>query len=158
MRRLSLSKWAAALSVAALLSGCAGTPPKRFTQAQAPDRFTACSSAPRCVSSQAATDSSHYVAPFKYTGDAAHASEVLRKALREGGHATVESAEAHFIHATYRSAIVGFVDDVTFIIQPQQHFIDVKSSSRLGYYDFGVNRRRVERLRARFETLLQQGS
>lgn len=158
MRRLSLSKWAAALSLAALLSGCAGTPPKHFTQAQAPDRFTACSSAPRCVSSQAATGSSHYVAPFKYTGDPVHAREDLLKAIHADDHATIESAEAPFIHATYRSALMGFVDDVTFIIQPQQHFVDVKSSSRLGYYDFGVNRRRVERLRARFESLLQQGS
>ncbi|TAL87531.1 MAG: DUF1499 domain-containing protein [Rhodanobacter sp.] len=138
-----------------LLSGCAGAAPKHFTEAQSPDRFTPCSGAPHCVSSQAAPGSSHYVAPFTYTGGIRHAREVLLQTLRTSDHAIMARAEPRFIHATFRSAVLGFVDDVTFILQPQQDIIDVQSSARLGYYDFGVNRRRVEQLRTRFESLLK---
>lgn len=155
MRPLSFPSLVLAMALPGLLSGCTGTAPKHFTQAQSPDHFTPCSSAPHCVSSQAAPGSSHYVAPFTYTGSTRQAREVLLQTLRASDHATVALAEPRFIHATFRSAVLGFVDDVTFILQPQQDIIDVKSSARLGYYDFGVNRRRVEQLRTRFDSLLK---
>jgi uncharacterized protein (DUF1499 family) len=40
-----------------------------------------------------------------------------------------------------------------FCIDNDLRIIHVRSSSRVGYYDFGVNRRRVERIRARFAAL-----
>lgn len=58
-----------------------------------------------------------------------------------------------FIHATFTSTL-GFVDDVTFVIEPDDKRIDVKSSSRIGYYDFGVNRNRVTRLHKAFDRAL----
>ncbi len=45
---------------------------------------------------------------------------------------------------------------MTFLIKPEEHVIDVKSSSRIGFSDLGVNHRRVERLRKQFEALLQK--
>ncbi len=90
-----------------------------------------------------------------YTGSEAHVRQVLLQTLHGAGSASVKHAGTHFIHATFTSRLFGFVDDVTFIIHPQQGIIDVKSSSRIGYYDFGVNRSRVKRLRARFESLLK---
>jgi uncharacterized protein (DUF1499 family) len=132
--------------------GCASPPPKQFTRSA--DAFTPCSSAPHCVSSQAGEDSSKYIAPFAYKQTtAAAARQTLLDILGASDGATVERAEERFIHATFRSTL-GFVDDVTFIVQPQAEIIDVKSSSRLGYYDFGVNRKRVEQLRARFNAQL----
>jgi uncharacterized protein (DUF1499 family) len=136
----------------------AGTAPKQFTEAQSPDHFTPCSGAPNCVSSQAAPGSSHYVAPFTYAGSAQHARQVLLQTLHVSPHAIVALAEPRFIHASFRSAVMGFVDDVTFILPPQQGIIDVKSCARVGHYDFGVNRRRVEQLRTRFAALLKNSS
>ena len=45
---------------------------------------------------------------------------------------------------------MGFVDDVEFVVDPERSVIDVRSASRLGHSDFGVNRKRVETLRAAF--------
>ncbi len=135
-----------------------GTAPQHVTEAQSPDHFTPCSGAPNCVSSQATPGSSHYVAPFTYAGEIQHVREVLLQTLHASANATVTRAEPRFIQASFRSAVMGFVDDVTFIVQPQQGIIDVKSSARLGHYDFGVNRRRVEQLRTRFATLLENSS
>jgi uncharacterized protein (DUF1499 family) len=44
------------------------------------------------------------------------------------------------------------VDDVEFVLAPEQRLIHVRSAARLGYSDFGVNRKRAESLRAQFES------
>jgi uncharacterized protein (DUF1499 family) len=53
-----------------------------------------------------------------------------------------------YLHAECRSAVFGFVDDLELHLRRQSNSIAVRSASRLGYRDFGVNRKRVERLRA----------
>ncbi|MES1929099.1 hypothetical protein SADO_07582 [Salinisphaera dokdonensis CL-ES53] len=138
------------------LVGCASSPPKQFTRSA--DEFTPCSSAPHCVSSQAPRDSSKYVEPLRFAGaTVAAARQALLKALYEADNARVERTEERFVHVTFRTT-TGFVDDVAFLIQPEAQIIDVKSSSRIGYYDFNVNRKRVEHLRARFNALLDTPS
>ena len=147
MKTSTLPLLLGACAIAALLVGCAGAP-RRFTKPQAPRQFTPCSSAPHCVSSQAKPGSFHHVAPFAYSGSADSAHRALLKTLQDDKHATVEQDDGGFVHATFSSTL-GFVDDVSFLIQP--HIVDVKSSSRLGFSDLGVNGRRVERLRKQFE-------
>ena len=156
MRRTSPTIALSVLAIASLLSGCSTMKPKQFTQAQSPDRLTACSSAPHCVSSQADKGSSHYIAPLTYSGSPEHARTILMQVLRGSDNATVVNADARFVHATFHSGLLHFVDDVTLLIHPQANIIDVKSSARLGFYDFGVNRRRVEDLRNRFEIALKR--
>ncbi|MEP7186933.1 MAG: DUF1499 domain-containing protein [Rhodanobacter sp.] len=152
MRHSSPVSWLVAAAAACAVAGCAA--PSHFTKPQSPDRFTACAPAPHCVSSQAAPGSFHYVEPFRFTGSAAVAHRALSQMLRNVQHATVEKDDGNFVHATFQTTI-GFVDDVTFVIKSEEHFIDVKSSSRIGFSDLGVNHRRVEGLRKQFEALLQ---
>ena len=64
--------------------------------------------------------------------------------------ARVTEEQAGYLHAEFRSALVGFVDDVEFRMDECAGRIEVSSASRTGYYDFGVNRRRIEEIRARF--------
>ncbi len=140
-----------------LLTSCTTTSPASFVQAGSTDRFTPCPAAPHCVTSQVPAASSHYIAPLRYAGDADLARAALLATLRSASSATVDDAAGPLVHATFHSRILGFVDDVTFLIQPRNDVIDVKSSSRLGFYDLGVNRRRVEHLRAGFETRMKGG-
>lgn len=153
MRRLLFKPVAAAIVMTAGLIGCASTPPKHFTRSA--DDFTPCSKAPHCVSSQAEPDSGKHVPPLAFSASADGARQALLKTLYARDDATVERADARFVHATFRTTL-GFVDDVTFLIQRQRQVIDVKSSSRIGYYDFGVNRRRVEALRRDFAARLDR--
>ena len=62
--------------------------------------------------------------------------------------ARVVQSTDDYVHVEFRSAVFGFVDDVEFYFSPPG-IIQVRSASRTGYYDFGVNRERVESLRAR---------
>ncbi|MCK9259868.1 MAG: DUF1499 domain-containing protein [Azoarcus sp.] len=107
-----------------------------------------CPSSPNCVSSEAA-DEGDRVAPLRYMGDEAVARKRLLTVLRGMDGAQVREDSGNFIHAEFRSAVFGFVDDVTFRFEPPGE-IQVRSASRSGYYDFGANRRRVEAIRSEF--------
>ena len=55
-----------------------------------------------------------------------------------------------YIHVTFTSRLMRFVDDVEFLFDDTNKQIHVRSASRVGYSDLGVNRKRVEDLRKRF--------
>ena len=108
-------------------------------------RLSPCRRTPNCVSSQAdPADKEHYVAPIPFKGDAIAA---VRKAVESMPRARVISADSHYLYAEFRSALLGYVDDVEFHYDGS--VIHVRSASRLGRRDFGVNRARVEELRKR---------
>ena len=58
--------------------------------------------------------------------------------------------EPTYIHAEFTSALLGFVDDVEFLFAEREKVIHVRSASRVGYYDFGANHNRIERIRTLF--------
>jgi len=78
------------------------------------------------------------------------ASEIwpeVRTALLKLPRTTIVAEDHHYLHAECRSSVFGFVDDLEIQLQPRERVLAVRSVSRTGYYDFGVNRRRVETLR-----------
>jgi uncharacterized protein (DUF1499 family) len=107
---------------------------------------------PNSVSSQAdAADAEHYIAPIAFKGDALAAMAAVRKAVESMAGSTVIRHDERYLYAEYRTKLMRFVDDVEFLYDPKAGLIHVRSSSRLGRRDFGVNRARVEALRARIE-------
>ena len=140
---------------AVALASCVSTPPKAMNNSSY--AITPCSFAPHCVSSKNAADSSRHVDAFKFDGSADLAHAALLQVLRGHDNARIESDVMPVMHATFHSAL-GFVDDVTFVFQADANLIDVKSTSKIGYYDFGVNRRRVEGLRMEFAAAITKAS
>ena len=65
--------------------------------------------------------------------------------------ASVVTKDGQYLHAEFSTPLMGFVDDVEFLLAPEQRLIHVRSAARLGYSDLGVNRKRAESLRAQFE-------
>jgi uncharacterized protein (DUF1499 family) len=105
---------------------------------------------PNCVSSQAdAADAEHYIAPIAFKGSALEAIAAARKAVEGMPRATVIRSAGNYLYAEFRSRLLGFVDDVEFTYDEQAGVLHVRSASRLGRRDFGVNRARVEQLRGR---------
>ena len=115
-----------------------------------PNRLSPCPDSPNCVSSQS-TDSARFIEPLRYTGNLADARQKLIDLLENSKRVRLMRVETDYIHAEFRSLIFHFVDDVEFYFSAEDRIIHVRSASRTGYYDFGVNRRRVERLRSAFE-------
>ena len=114
------------------------------------NKLPPCPDSPNCVSSQS-TDEAHFIDPLTYQCDLAEARQRLITILKSTKRVQLVKVDTDFIHAEFRSCIFRFVDDVTFYFSSEESIIHVRSASRTGYYDFGANRRRVERLRSEFE-------
>lgn len=113
-------------------------------------RLARCKSSPNCVSSQAEPgDAEHYVAPIAFKGATLEAMAALRTAVDGMERCTVIRHEANYLYAEFRSKLLGYVDDVEFVHDAKAGVIHVRSASRLGRRDFGVNRARVETVRSR---------
>jgi uncharacterized protein (DUF1499 family) len=98
------------------------------------------------VSSQAdSSDAEHYIAPISFRGEAGRA---MRKAVTSVDGSTVIREEPNYLYAEFRTPLMRFVDDVELYYDETAGLIHVRSASRLGRRDFGVNRKRVEALRA----------
>lgn len=104
---------------------------------------------PNCVSSQSAGGYSE-IAPLAYAGDAKVAWARLQSIVAAMPAATIVEFRADYLYAEFSSKWLGFVDDVEFHLDRQAAVVQVRSASRLGRQDFGVNRQRVEAIRQAF--------
>jgi uncharacterized protein (DUF1499 family) len=112
-------------------------------------RLASCPASPNCVCSEADAggDEGHSIAaldPGAVEDDQGWSGTV--EAVRAMG-GRVEADTGHYLHATFVSRIFRFVDDLELRMDGER--VQVRSASRVGYSDLGVNRRRVEALRDR---------
>lgn len=105
---------------------------------------------PNCVSSLAA-DESHRIPPLTYSGLPAEAMQSLLKIVQSMPNATVVTEADEYLYVEFRSRIFRYVDDVEFLVAPDESVIHCRSAARVGYSDMGVNRLRIEEIRSRFE-------
>jgi uncharacterized protein (DUF1499 family) len=104
---------------------------------------------PNTVSSQA-IGGYHQIAPLTYAGDADRAMTLLKATVEAIPRTQVIVSRADYLYVECTSEWMGYVDDVEFYFPPGEKIIHVRSASRLGSSDFGVNRKRIEAIRARF--------
>jgi uncharacterized protein (DUF1499 family) len=109
-----------------------------------PDRLADCGSRPNCVSSTA-TNPKRRVGPWRLAAAPEVAWAAIRDIVTATPRVTVVEATERYLHAEARSRIFGFVDDLELLLEGDE--LAVRSASRVGYSDRGVNRRRVEALR-----------
>ena len=105
---------------------------------------------PNTVSSTVPVADAHYIAPLAFSGSAADAWKRLQAIIAGSPRAALVTNGPLYLHAEFRSAGLGFIDDVEFALDEKAGVIQVRSASRLGVRDFGVNRARVELIRSQF--------
>jgi uncharacterized protein (DUF1499 family) len=113
----------------------------------------ACPDSPNCVVSENETAASR-VEPLRFEGAPGQAWIALRRAVERNGGAIREDRDG-YLWATFTSRVFRFIDDVEFRLNAAGGVIHVRSASRAGHSDFGVNRKRVEKLRADFDAALK---
>jgi uncharacterized protein (DUF1499 family) len=113
-------------------------------------KLRACPGTPNCVVSEDSGKDS-YVEPLTFSGEPGAAWEHAKEALTGLG-GRIEKDTGDYLWATFRSRIWRFVDDTELRLDVAGKVIHVRSASRVGKGDFGVNRKRVERLRNLFKT------
>lgn len=116
------------------------------------EQLSSCPSSPNCVlSSMENTEDSHYISPLKFTYmNEGEVRDKLLKIIKElNGEITV--SKLNYIEAEFRSETFKFMDIAEFKIQMDKKEVEIRSAAQSGWYDFGVNRKRMERIRELFE-------
>ena len=136
-----------------LLSGCSGTMPNLGINNS---KLTPCPNTPNCVSSQA-HDEAHYIEPIQYAGSQQEAHNRLLQIIESEKRTKILQDQGDYIRVEFTSAVFRFIDDVEFFFPKEktgETVIHVRSASRVGSSDLGVNRKRIERIRDKFQTKL----
>ena len=103
---------------------------------------------PNCVSSTVdKSDEKHFIAPITYVGSGPDAWKKLLGIVKSNPRVNVVSENANYLYAEFKSAGMGYVDDVEFALDDKAGVIQVRSASRLGIRDLGVTRARLEAIR-----------
>ena len=116
-------------------------------------KLSECPDSPNCVSSQTAKKG-HVVDPLSYNGSSSEAKQALLSIISSLPRTKIITDNDRYVHVTFTSRLMRFVDDVEFLFDDTNKQIQVRSASRVGYSDMGVNRKRVEDLRKRFNERL----
>jgi uncharacterized protein (DUF1499 family) len=130
------------------ISGCNGVRPANLGVRDG--RLAPCPSSPNCVSSQS-SDKEHSVEPLSYYSSTPEAMAALKNIILQMKRTKIVTETSTYLHAEFTSALWRFVDDVEFSFDENAKFIHMRSASRLGRSDFGVNRKRIENIRKAWE-------
>lgn len=134
---------ACSIFVAPILA-CAGELPSDVGRADA--GLAACPSSPNCVSSHA-SDAAHRVEVLELSQPPDRAWPAIQEVVAGLPRSTIVESTPTYLHAECTSLLFRFVDDLELRLQAVDDVVEVRSASRVGFSDMGVNRRRVEGLR-----------
>ena len=133
---------AARVAIPRLSSSVAAGPVERDGQRRLAD----CPDSPNCQGSDSSRESQR-VAPFPMRGSTTETMAALAALLEARPEASVVSRDADYLHATFTSSLMGYTDDVEFLVDESAGEVRVRSASRLGRSDLGANAKRLASLR-----------
>ena len=128
-----------------IVGGCSGKRPDDI--GSAPYGLRGCPKSPNCVSSEA-KDIQHAIESFRLKGDYNVNWPLVQNEIASMPRWAVITTTDTYIHVECKSRIFRFVDDLELYLNSSNGIISIRSASRIGYSDFGANRRRVELLRS----------
>ncbi len=136
-----------------LLTGCTSVAPKLGIEN---GQLTECSATPNCINSQI-KDEKHYIEPLLSNASALDIKKHTLRILNEFKRSKIVMTEDNYIRAEFTSIVFRFVDDVEFYFPTtttsKEITIHIRSASRVGHSDFGVNRKRIEQIRNKFKAI-----
>ena len=116
------------------------------------NKLLPCPKSPNCVLSQEG-DEKHKINPIRYKFSLEEAKQILNQVIISMVNTRLIVKKDEYWHFEFTTPWLGFVDDVEFNFPKSEALIHIRSASRLGYWDFGVNRKRVLLIQSRFEAL-----
>ncbi len=108
-------------------------------------KLTVCPGTPNCVNSQS-TDAQSKIAPLPMMAIAD-----LKEIIESMERTTIIEETNDYLYAEFKTPLMGYVDDVEFYLDKSENVVHVRSASRLGKSDLGLNRKRVEEIRSKIE-------
>jgi uncharacterized protein (DUF1499 family) len=113
------------------------------------NQFKECPPTPNCVNSFAdKKDKDHFIEPISYNSSFSDELSRLKKVILAQPRTKIIEDKGNYIRAEFTTLIMRYVDDVEFSFDDNLKLIQVRSASRLGRSDLGVNRKRIEMIRS----------
>lgn len=109
------------------------------------EQLKPCPDKPNCVSTQA-TQPDKFREPIAYSGSLADAKEQMKKTIAGMSRTKLISEEDNYLHYTFKTFPIPFIDDVEFLFDDQAKVIHYRSASRVGHSDLGVNSKRMKKV------------
>ncbi|MEA1948105.1 MAG: DUF1499 domain-containing protein [Thermodesulfobacteriota bacterium] len=132
-----------------MVNGCSGKRPDEM--GIDPSGLRGCPKSPNCVSSEA-KDAKHSIEWFRLKGNPTVSWPIIQYEIASMPRWTIVTATDTYIHVECKSRIFRFIDDLELYLNSSNGIISIRSASRVGYWDFGANRRRVEFFRSELRT------
>jgi uncharacterized protein (DUF1499 family) len=137
------------LLILSIAGGCSSRTPSSIGIDQS--GLKDCPNSPNCVSTEA-RDEKHRTEPFQIKGAPEAGWTAIVNSVAGMPRTKIITTTDNYLHAECRSRIFRFVDDLELYLDRSNGRISVRSASRSGYSDFGVNRKRVETLRQKLQS------
>jgi uncharacterized protein (DUF1499 family) len=112
-------------------------------------KLAPCPDSPNCVSTQS-EDKGHAMKPLPYLQTREASREKILSILKDMKRTEIVKLTDSYIHVECRTALLHFTDDVAFFLDDTTRVVHFRSASRVGYYDFGLNRRRMKRISEKY--------
>ena len=114
-------------------------------------KLSKCPDKPNCVCSEFESDVAHFTNPMVFSqSPTSEVLSLLKTTIREMG-GSIQKEDSNYLAATFTSSIFRFVDDLEIRVDMDQKLIHLRSASRVGHSDRGVNRERIERLKSLYQ-------
>jgi uncharacterized protein (DUF1499 family) len=123
-----------------ILSGCSGRPPENFGIGNG--SLAPCPDSPNCVSTKSRNPKSA-MTPLPFIGTKDQTRNRIIQIIGAMERSEIIKATDSYVYVQYKTRFLQFVDDVEFLFDDTAEVVHFRSASRVGYYDFGMNRRRM---------------
>ncbi len=124
------------------------------TDAQSRQLLADCPHTPNCQGSNSSRENQR-VDALDYNIETSDVIATLAEIVSTQAGANIELQQDNYLHATFKTPVMGYIDDVEFLTDEQHKQVQIRSASRLGRKDFGANAKRIKNLRALAATRLQ---
>ena len=119
------------------------------------DRLALCPKTPNCLCSEHGTEEKAFTSPLQVDTNSHTVMDDVQSIVLEMGGEVISSGPL-YLAVTFSSRVFGLVDDFEIRWVPESGLLHIRSASRTGYSDLGVNRKRVKEFKARYNSLLQE--
>jgi uncharacterized protein (DUF1499 family) len=104
-----------------------------------------CPNRPNCISTQS-HDSRYAMPPLPFVGTLNQSKHRIIEIIKGIERSKIVYTSDSYIHVQFRTRFFRFVDDAEFLFDDAVRLVHFRSASRFGYYDFGLNRRRMSEI------------
>lgn len=118
------------------------------------DQLKSCPKTPNCISSQHPNDTQHYITPIQLKDSVLINYTKVAKSIITKMNGEISKESSNYIAAIFTSDIFGFIDDFEILIDEEKNVMHLRSASRVGRSDLGINRKRVDLFKLEFSKLI----